>query len=219
MTKLKEIIYNWWPSLLVAVLCLIALPVLALEAAAPPEAPPTFGEMILKVMLAGMPIVLPALTFLAQIMRKVVPVGIDWLKVHTEIKQNEKANQIKNRLFDIGQMLVLEAMQVSVDGVKRRLAAGSITPEQAKVELAKIKDDVLAKWKEHATAENLWAEAKTILFDGNEAGVVGMLASGVEALIAKYKASASDVPTPGSTRPAAVPVNLATANGTPAVPR
>lgn len=119
--------------------------------------------------------------------------GFAWLKTHTLIANNAWANGVKDRFLGIVQNLTLAEVQTSVDAIKAKQAAGGFqTPADYKAALEGVKTGVIAKAKEHASAQGIIGDLETVLgvgTPGSTATVDSFADTLIESVLAHYKLS------------------------------
>lgn len=164
-----------------AVVTYAAIASAAEAAAAPPgfDWRPLIGEITQALLI-------PILGFIGAALVQLRPRVLAWLETHTAIKDNAWADGVKNRFLNLISMQVFAAMQTTVDTLKKDLEAGKITPDGYKAELAKLKDNVIAEAKKHATAQGIIGDLHEVL--GGSDGVASFAATAVEAVIGGLKA-------------------------------
>jgi hypothetical protein len=112
----------------------------------------------------------------------------DWLRQQAGHVKNQFAAGVLDRLCNMAEYAVLAAENIAIEDLKAQAASGKLSPEDLLVALKKVKDDVLAKVKEHATAQNLWQDA-VILFNGKDDLLMKWLGDVVEAHVSKLPPS------------------------------
>lgn len=112
----------------------------------------------------------------------------DWIRLQASHVKNQFAAGVLKRLSDLAEYAVLAAENIAIEDLKVLAAKGSLSPDDLKAALLKVKDDVMKQVKDHATAQNLWDYAVQI-FNGKEDLLTKWLGDIIEAHVSKLPPS------------------------------
>ena len=111
----------------------------------------------------------------------------DWLRLQAGHVKNQFAAGVLTRLSDLVLQGVLAVENTAIEDLKAMAAKGALTTETLKEGLLKVKSDVIAQVKAHATAQELWADALIIF--GDESTLLKWLETELEAHVAQLPPS------------------------------
>ena len=138
--------------------------------------------------------------------------GFDWLATQSKKVNNEYAAGVLTRLSSMMGALVIATENTLIEDLKERARNGKLTKEDLPQALAGVKAIVLNKFKELATAQQLWAIALTI-FGGDQQRLDAWIDQLLEAHVSELPASGLQtdkngmpLPVPAAVVPAAAPV-------------
>jgi hypothetical protein len=112
----------------------------------------------------------------------------DWLKTQAGHIKNQFAAGVLQRLSDLAFQAVQVAENIAIEDLKAQAATGKLSPADLLVALKKVKDDVLAQIRLHATAQELWKDALYI-FGNSEGALLNWLDQNIESHVANLPPS------------------------------
>lgn len=115
--------------------------------------------------------------------------------------KNAYIQGVLTRLVDLLKVQILAAENTLIEDLKQKAKDGTITKEELIGALAKVKEQVLANVKTHASMQGIYSLALKI-FMGDEKALTGFLGDTLEGLVAQLPASGLQTSKDGVTPPA-----------------